>query len=90
MRRELQRLSYEGVPVNGEFDVVVTNPPFSLDVPGLDSYSTHAATFLYHEQANSENLFLERHYQLLREGGRLAVVLPDSVYDTADNRYITV
>jgi type I restriction enzyme M protein len=37
---------------------------------------------------NSENLFIERWYQLLRENGRLAAVLPESVFDTTENKYI--
>lgn len=75
-------------PVNGQFDVVLTNPPFSLETEGLESFDTHPDTFIHYDYTNSENLFLERHYQLLREGGRLAVVLPESVFDTAENQYI--
>jgi type I restriction enzyme M protein len=33
-------------------------------------------------------LFIERYYQLLKEGGRLGVVLPESVFDTTENKYI--
>ena len=39
-------------------------------------------------KTNSENLFIERYYQLLKEGGRLGVVLPESVFDTTENKYI--
>lgn len=79
---------YENFNVNEQFDVILTNPPFSLETDGLDSSSTHRDNFLYHSFANSENLFIERYYQLLREGGRLAVVLPESVFDTSENKYI--
>ena len=44
--------------------------------------------FLFADKKNSENLFIERYYQLLKEGGRLAVVLPESVFDTTENKYI--
>lgn len=40
------------------------------------------------DKKNSENLFIERYYQLLRENGRLGVVLPESVFDTTENKYI--
>ena len=40
------------------------------------------------EKKNSENLFVERWYQLLRENGRLSAVLPESVFDTTENKYI--
>lgn len=45
-------------------------------------------SFLFGEKKNSENLFIERYYQLLKDGGRLAVVLPESVFDTTENKYI--
>lgn len=44
--------------------------------------------FVFGDKKNSENLFIERYYQLLKEGGRLGVVLPESVYDTTENKYI--
>ena len=44
--------------------------------------------FMFGEKKNSENLFVERWYQLLRENGRLAAVLPESVFDTTENKYI--
>ena len=74
-------------PVNEQFDCVVSNPPFSLkeDTRTINEYGTR---FAYAGQRNSENLFVERWYQLLKEGGRLGVVLPDSVFDTNENVYI--
>jgi type I restriction enzyme M protein len=48
----------------------------------------YGGRFLYAEKKNSENLFIERWYQLLKEGGKLGVVLPDSVFDTNENLYI--
>ena len=75
-------------PVNEQFDFVITNPPFSLETAGLDSKSTHKDSFIHHNKTNSENLFIERHWQLLRPKGRLAAVLPESVFDTSENIYI--
>jgi type I restriction enzyme M protein len=74
--------------INGNFDVAVSNPPFSLMTEALDSTATHDETFLYADASNSENLFIERYYQLLSPGGRLGIVLPESVFDTSDNKYI--
>ncbi len=80
---------YEGgFQVNERFDAVLSNPPFSLTTDALESTRTHQETFLYANTMNSENLFIERYFQLLREGGRLGVVLPESVFDTTDNKYI--
>ncbi len=66
------------------FDVIVTNPPFSTTLDqttraGLEN------TFELANDPNSENLFLERWYQLLKAGGRLAAVLPESFFSTAEN-----
>lgn len=78
---------YNGKEVNGKFDVVVSNPPFSVD---LDTQTQREVknVFVFGDKKNSENLFMERYYQLLKEGGRLAVVLPESVFDTTENKYI--
>lgn len=73
--------------VNGQFDLVLTNPPFSVDLDN-ETKKKIAKTFIFGDKKNSENLFLERYYQLLREGGRLAAVLPESVFDTSENKYI--
>ena len=74
-------------PRNEQFDCIISNPPFSLkeDPRTLANYATR---FAYAEKKNSENLFIERWYQFLKEGGRLGVVLPDSVFDTNENLYI--
>lgn len=73
--------------VNGQFDLILTNPPFSVDLDN-DTKKKLVKSFIYGNKKNSENLFIERYYQLLKEGGRLAVVLPESVFDTTENKYI--
>lgn len=73
--------------VNGNFDLILTNPPFSVELDN-DTKKTIKSSFLFGEKKNSENLFIERWYQLLRENGRLAAVLPESVFDTSENKYI--
>lgn len=73
--------------VNGQFDLILTNPPFSVDLDN-DTKKKLLKSFVYGDKKNSENLFLERYYQLLKEGGRLAAVLPESVFDTTENKYI--
>ena len=78
---------YSGKDVNGNFDLILTNPPFSVDLDN-DTKKTVKKSFLFGEKKNSENLFIERWYQLLRPGGRLAAVLPESVFDTVENKYI--
>ncbi|HHV6540030.1 TPA: restriction endonuclease subunit M, partial [Haemophilus influenzae] len=78
---------YDDKEVNGKFDVVISNPPFSV---ALDTQTQRDIknAFAFGDKKNSENLFIERYYQLLKEGGRLGVVLPESVFDTTENKYI--
>ncbi len=78
---------YNDKEINGKFDVVISNPPFSVDLDKLTQREIKKV-FLFGDKKNSENLFIERYYQLLKEGGRLGVVLPESVFDTTENKYI--
>ena len=79
--------TYNNKEVNGNFDVIISNPPFSVD---LDTQTKRLLpqSFLFSDKKNSENLFIERYYQLLRENGRVGVVLPETVFDTTENKYI--
>ena len=78
---------YNNKEINGKFDVVISNPPFSVDLDTQTQREVKNA-FVFGDKKNSENLFIERYYQLLKEGGRLGVVLPESVFDTTENKYI--
>ncbi|MBQ7353496.1 MAG: N-6 DNA methylase [Clostridia bacterium] len=78
---------YQNREVNGQFDLILTNPPFSVELDN-DTKKTVKKDFMFGEKKNSENLFVERWYQLLRENGRIAAVLPESVFDTTENKYI--
>ena len=75
------------IKVNRKFDCILTNPPFSVDLDN-DTKKLTAKSFVFGDKKNSENLFIERYYQLLKEGGRMGVVLPESVFDTTENKYI--
>lgn len=80
----------------GQFDVVLSNPPFGKDIvvkggPVLSQYELArrwkrdeesgrmAMTETLPEQCPPQLLFLERCLQLLRPGGRLGIVLPESL-----------
>lgn len=78
---------YENKNVNEKFDVIITNPPFSVDFDN-DTKRFMRQTFIFADKKNSENLFIERYYQLLKPNGRLCAVLPESVFDTGENKYI--
>jgi len=73
--------------VNESFDVIITNPPFSVSLDN-DTKRTLESSFVFGNKKNSENLFVERWYQLLKPNGRFGAVLPESVFDTTENKYI--
>jgi len=70
-----------------EFDVVLTNPPFSMGysatVPEekeiLDTYQLTTYGGKRRTSLRSSVMFIERYSQLLRVGGRLLTVIDDSV-----------
>jgi len=86
LRKKKESEVYEK-PVNEEFDVIVTNPPFSVSLDPRTKQKLDQL-YIYGDKKESENLFIERWYQLLKEKGRMGVVLPESVFDTTDNIYI--
>ena len=87
--RELRGLLDNGIA----FDVAMTNPPFSMDysatVPEekevLDTYDLATYGGKRRRSLRSSVMFIERYWQLLREGGRLLTVIDDSVL--AGNTY---
>ena len=78
---------YTKKEVNEQFDVILANPPFSVELPEEDKKKIEKG-FIFSNKKNSENLFIERYYQLLKENGRMGIVLPESVFDTTENKYI--
>jgi type I restriction enzyme M protein len=72
---------------NQKFDIIITNPPFSVTLD-KDTARDLKNLFVFGDKKNSENLFVERWYQLLKPDGRFGVVLPESVFDTTENKYI--
>jgi len=86
LNKEFNDSNY-GKIVNEQFDIILTNPPFSVDLDN-EIKKKIKKSFIYGDKKNSENLFIERYYQLLKENGRLGVILPESVFDTTENKYI--
>jgi hypothetical protein len=84
---------YLGSPLdtlNGKVDVILTNPPFGArfnqqEIAFLAAGNTPFFSALRQTQASieSELLFIDRDLELLREGGLLLIVVPDSVISAA-------
>lgn len=73
----------------GSFDVVLTNPPFG-SILGIRAFSSLAKFNLAkgRKRLPLEVAGLERCAELLRPGGRLAIVLPESIFSATSFRYV--
>ncbi len=88
----------------GYFDIIVTNPPFGSKIPIKDQQILEQFEIAYiwnkdkegnwfktdrlQSSVPPEQLFIERIIQLLKEGGRTAIVLPDSILGAPGLEYI--
>ena len=66
---------------NDQFDLVVSNPPFSLKM-SPDDEDELKRTLPALSGAPSEGAFIERWYQLLRDGGWFCCVLPETILES--------
>ena len=79
---------------NGRFSVVVTNPPFGNNLKvsaedarlaGLDIAKAGGASY---QEMEIGLLFLHRAYDLLKVGGRLGIVLPETYFFSTNYRFL--
>lgn len=72
------------------FDIVMANPPFAGDVKQsavLSPYDlAHNASGRLEKAVGRDLLFIERNLDMLRPGGRMAVVLPQGRFNNASDR----
>ena len=84
-----------------KYDIVLANPPFGAKISNqsiLKKYQLgfkwtsykdgYAKTSSITQNQNAEFLFLERCLDLLKEGGRLAIVLPNGFFENPSMEYI--
>lgn len=67
--------------MEGSFDIVFTNPPFDLPSEHLEHIIKDYALYKEYGYEGADVLFLERCYELLKPGGRLAIVVPHRFVD---------
>ena len=87
----------------GLFDVIATNPPFGSKLPIKDqeTLSQYKLGHVWRDKGNGleptgelqgsqppEILFIERCWQFLKPGGRLAIVLPDGILGNPKLDYV--
>ena len=86
---------------NDGFDVILTNPPFGAKISDDSLLSRfemghkwscdkgrYYRTKTTHNSQTAEILFIERSLQLLRPGGRMAIVLPNGNFDNPSLSYL--
>lgn len=76
-----------GAPAGG-FDGVVTNPPFGAEMHRDEQATYERFTLTSGRSTSLEILGLERSVQLLRPGGRLGIVLPQSIISNRGCRHV--
>lgn len=80
----------------GDFSVVLTNPPFGSKIPvtGEDKLKQYELAHKWKNKKGTNDweklkladkeapqiLFIERCYQLMKDGGRMAIVLPEGIF----------
>lgn len=83
------------------FDLILTNPPFGAKITQLSilskfdlgyKWKSHENDFfktrIVYTNQNAEILFIERCLQLLKEGGKMAIVLPNGNFENPSLDYL--
>ncbi|MGI0062952.1 MAG: HsdM family class I SAM-dependent methyltransferase, partial [Nitrosotalea sp.] len=73
------------------FDVMLSNPPFAGDISEkhiLKEYILAEKNGKIKKSLERDTLFLERDFNLLKDGGRMAIVLPQGVFNNDNDKYI--
>ena len=74
-----EKTNYYNKPAINKFDFILSNPPFNVTI-NKNNMLNHFSI-----KGKSEAYFLERWYQLLKPGGRIGVVLPESFFSVEDD-----
>ena len=87
----------------GKFDLLLTNPPFGKDirVVGEDKLKQYDLAYNWKKEGSSfektnrikkeetpQIIFIERSLQLLKDGGKLGIVLPETFLHAPKSRYV--
>ena len=93
--RWMEELKHELVDGNGKmkFDVVLTNPPFSMSYKRNNTaearmLSQYDRKLAKGKSVQSNVLFLERYWDLLMEGGELLTIIDNTVLNGTDSQHV--
>lgn len=80
---------------DGMFDIVLTNPPFAGEITQAEilnaydlAYKGDPTTNKRANKVERDVLFIERCLRFLRPGGRMAIVLPQGIFNNTSDEYI--
>ncbi|MFX1311508.1 MAG: class I SAM-dependent DNA methyltransferase, partial [Promethearchaeota archaeon] len=88
---------------NNLFDCILTNPPFGAKIPINDKNilknynlghiwrnidNNWEMKKIFAKQQSPQVLFIERCIQLLKDGGKLGIILPEGIFGNPSDRYI--
>lgn len=77
---------------NFSFDVLMANPPFAGAIKENRIFSKYElgknAAGKSQKSVDRDILFIERNLQFLKAGGRMAVVLPQGIFNNSSDKYI--
>lgn len=101
---DLDPSEFRGPNDLGHFDVIATNPPFGgkLPISDRETLSQYQLAHVWKPTEDGrwtmtddlfstrppEILFIERCWQFLKEGGRMAIVLPDGILGNPELEYV--
>ncbi len=75
-----------------KFDILMANPPFAGDIKEHRILHQYKLGFKGNGKAQSkvgrEILFIERNLDFLKPGGRMAIVLPQGIFNNTSDKYI--
>lgn len=80
---------------DGMFNVVMTNPPFAGEITQAEvlglydlAYKGDPAQFKRANKVERDVLFIERCLRFLKPGGRMAIVLPQGIFNNTSDEFI--
>ncbi len=94
-----------GQPIENQMNIVLANPPFGtlgkitnekllrkyeLGYKWQGENTNYFKTKILHTGQTPEILFIERCLQLLKEGGRMAIVLPNGMFENPSLEYLRI
>jgi len=76
-----------------DFDIAMGNPPFAGDIKESKIITQYEglgkkANGKYETKVSRDILFIERNFDLLKDGGRMALILPQGRFNNANDEYV--